>query len=537
MRASVPVIRQFDANVHSLAFEESESFGDIGTNMPLPGTLPPSLLALLAGGGTAIFLFGTKPAVEGMIAGVRNLRRLGSECKELERVQAALGTPADPARAQDAWNIAAQLDLNRRDCAAEKIQHLLGDSCIAVGSSMTGVGTFLTPGFLAPASAGTALAANLLTGWLGNSFIAGYSLAEAGWEVWTYYRTGELQEICQTADLNATWDEGTDVNRLVAERLTAIKDQAVLTGISAVGLGAGGLLTAVTFYGYAVLVPFAALRFYADYRGRIDVGYVRRLGGLESVQLSQRTVLSDIIYAADMCAALAALRDTRHALHPHDGSPQCRLHAFFQAQALREQGWLTRQQRIVTPYASRTHLGALRLREVPLAEPAATLYAQLDARQDALGEDATFLADSADKELTPSAMLRWIERVVAFFAEHGSLGDLVQGLCNDPRLGDVVCASLTTDADGLLWADAVDLQATLNHLLNGTDVAGREAFFACVEKILVKEMAVYFSHLQRELIDVLVARLRQQALANDMPTGGSGEPGDFLAKQAMQLRQ
>ena len=530
-----PCLKQFDSNSSNLLFDETENFGDIGTNLHFGAVLPPSLIALLAVGGGAVLVFGTLPAAHQVISGVQNLARLRGEHQSLVRAQARLNAPAAPGSVHrtaeglhDArCRVAAQLSLNARDTRSEAVQRTTAGACFAVGSLMTGTGTFLLPGFIAPQIAALGFWSNLLTGWLGNGFIAAYGFVELGLQGWTYHQAKIAQKVCDDVDLNIIWHDSIDVNALVRERLHTIKSQAVLTGVSAMGIGIGGLLTAITLFGYVALIPAALLRMYSSYHEQQYVGYTRRTEGEKHLPLSRAALVNDLIYADKMQRELTNIRHLAHGRYPtgmdapapiswlaiaashatgariQDPTPRDVLELFFQRQAERQHIWLQRQ--------SETLDNQLREGTMSAADLTATRKLIVTAQQ-RLAADTLELNKWADKPLNVTSVKQWIDRIVAFALDHGQLAVLVEALCEDEHLGAHVRQLLRpTEQASVLSVGQQALRAGLDRLLNKTNIALRPNFFLRVEQLLAGTMLQYFTHLERELIDILVARLSESA--------------------------
>jgi hypothetical protein len=291
---------------------ELDNFGDIGATPLFSTPLSPVALGIIPLGGLASLLLGTRPALQDVTAGLRNLRALRSEKEQiqsrLQAVRAALQGDCVPPEQHSCsrlslrreWlTLQSRLAICTQETRAERVDRVISGALVAPGSVLTGLGTFITPGFIFSAnSSSAALVANLFTGFVGNSPIALYSVVNAAYNARNAYHAHQRLLRLQQVSLNPLWnDPVTNIDGMLQHRQRLIRNNSACKAVSALGIGAGGLLTAFSPIGYAVLLPFAVGRASTEYVAHRKLGYSRRTYAGETAAQRLHLLSSDLIYA------------------------------------------------------------------------------------------------------------------------------------------------------------------------------------------------------------------------------------------------
>ncbi|HET6346881.1 MAG TPA: hypothetical protein VFH51_18245, partial [Myxococcota bacterium] len=528
---------------------QTDNFGDIGTALPVgagAGALTPALMLLLAGGGVACLYFGTLPAVQDVIDGARNIRVLRDEQRKLRvkygRVLAGLlrtDAPTELTREQRRAlrNLAMRMGVSRTDLRSEVLERVAAGCLIAPGTACSGVGTLLWPGFLVPKTAGFIGASSLLTGLVGNIPVALYGAITAASSALEYLRIRRRIHCVRAFDLNRTWgDPEADVNDLVMKRLHRIRSNALLTGITSAGLGAGGLVTVFTFFGYALLLPFAIGRAAAEFRARRKISYTRRLYAGETDYTSRRDLVSDLIYMHKTHVVLKALKVQTRARYPWGReapvplnyllgslervrhwrdhvtpSPATQVRRFFRRYRKVQLEWLERKQVTLRREQERLRAHAPRDgRHAARLDAYVEATERLDAHIRALRADRRAVAQSDEARMYGADAHEWLVRAVGFFVENGMFRTFAKTLLEDPRVRPALASAvrekpkrkqLTVDANDLVAALAGDQRRALRRR------GFLDALYGDIERDLLLATKTRCDEMARELIDMLVMRL------------------------------
>lgn len=164
-------------------------------------------------------------------------------------------------------HIRAWLLVNRGELGWELIDRALMDAIGGFGGFMVGVGTLI-----APAGGDNRRifdASNLLSGYVGNGFLAFYGLVNAGWAAYLW-RLGHQRWNAVEARLR-------DPPVLKRARGCFWNHQvyAVVYGVTVLVASAGSLISATMWWGYVILIPCIASSVFGNVLWRRRVGYDR----------------------------------------------------------------------------------------------------------------------------------------------------------------------------------------------------------------------------------------------------------------------
>ena len=532
-----------------LVVVEFENFGDLATNLPLCGAFPPALLALTAAGGCVCFFWGLAPALSEINKGRHELRRLRSEQRHLRRkyrdvlqsMQVRCTSAAEALdEARELQNLRMRLGGNARALRSEKVQRMVAAPLAAAGSALTGAGVFLFPGLVTPASS-AGYASNLLTGAVGNVPVAAWAIANLIWSLVTLRRALADGRLVRRYPLNKVWQRQVDIARVVRQRLAAVQTQACLRAVAMAGITTGSLLTVTTLWGYVVLGPATLLGIYANYHDRTKVAYSRRLFLGETNVQSGRALLNDIGYATRSCDVIRAHKHVARGRYPFGVDAPlpfnvlCRLwrwtrrytfdkrtppppplellRAFFGAYRPVQMQWLRQKEAILQRdvlalmRANSTCPSALLQRKQAALQRSMQSLAQ---EHSALGRDLDALR--ARRSLRPDRgpTEGWVFRVLGFVVEHGLWGEFAAALAADACLRRPIWPLPRCGTFAVLDANLYHLALVEAGSTYLADPRYMSAFFELAEPIMLRFGKLHFQGLQRELVDLLRARLRHK---------------------------
>ncbi|KAK7932660.1 hypothetical protein PG985_003372 [Apiospora marii] len=229
--------------------------------------VPAFAMALMITGGLLI-LMASGVALVDLWKSWHNLQLLWRERALLraELEQAESQMRADEDAMMRAMYLRAWKWVNRGELGWEFIDRALMDMIGGFGGLLVGIGTLLAPG---GGNARVFLASNLLSGYVGNGFVAFYGLINAGWAVYLW-RQGSSRWSAVEAQLR-------DPQILKRARRCFWNHQvyAALYGVTVVVAAVGSLISATMWYGYVILIPCIASSVFGNVLWRSRVGYNR----------------------------------------------------------------------------------------------------------------------------------------------------------------------------------------------------------------------------------------------------------------------
>ncbi len=525
---------------------ELDNFGDIGATPLFHPPLPVPVYGILGIGGVLSLWFGARPALEDVVEGFRNLKVLkGEEKFILERRAEVIDDlfAASPSvhtvhvRQRELLRLAIHHAQCKRERESEILDRIVSGILIAPGSVLTGFGTFLTPGFIFGAHSATAsVLANLLTGFVGNGPIAAYAAINSGYNSHKTYQAHRRLKLLKTYDLNRLWGDDVDVNQAVRYRVRLIRNTAACKAVSSAGIGIGGVLTAITPFGYAVLLPFALARAGAEYLTHKKLGYSRKLYRGKVEDLSRRALVNDFIYRTKV---FKILKDTKLALRQRypwgtdaplplnyvmkavarvrarrlpapPPPPRQVYHILLEYQTTLEE-WLSRRQITVERQRLRGYAGDT-ANPSTWADVWSPEIAAIEARRkQIIAERQAIEADDVRGMLGPSAGA-WITRVVQFFVDNALFAELGQAMHQNKVLrqgmGHAIIEGKSPKGKKTMRIDAAPFLKYVDlHTAHGEDQTFLRAFYGCVEALLMGGVKQYFQELRRETSDMITWRI------------------------------
>ncbi|KAK6840299.1 hypothetical protein PG995_016053 [Apiospora arundinis] len=203
-----------------------------------------------------------------------DLRKSWHNVQLLWRERAHLHTQLDGAQAQKgdeeaelrALHIKAWIWVNRGELGWEFIDRAMMDAIGGFGGILVGVGTLIAP---AGANPRIFIASNLLSGYVGNGFLAFYGLINACWAAYLFYQG------------SARWDavENRLKDPLILKRARQCfwnhQVYAAVYGVTVLVTSAGSLISATMWWGYIILIPCIATSVFGNVLWRKRVGYDR----------------------------------------------------------------------------------------------------------------------------------------------------------------------------------------------------------------------------------------------------------------------
>jgi hypothetical protein len=531
---------------------ELDNFGDIGATPLFATPLSPLGLGIIPLGGLACLVFGTRPALQDVTAGLRNLRALRGEKEQiqarLQLVRAALNGDGMPPELQNSSRLAlrrewltlqSRLAICANETRTERVDRVISGALVAPGSVLTGLGTFVSPGFIFSAnSASAATVANLCTGFVGNAPIALYSVVNAAYNARNAYHAHQRLLRLRQVTLNPLWNHPfINIDGMLQHRQRLMRNNSACKAISALGIGTGGLLTAFNPVGYAVLLPFAIGRASAEYVAHRKLGYSRRTFAGETAAQSLHLLSSDLIYATQTYCLLKNIKRSVRRRYPWGiGAPVpfnwCRL-AVAKLQSLRRVPQESPLQSLYKMLCAYQQIEANRLvrlgqtlahdrrraQRCPgspgAAQQTRKVLLQLQAtraqaaRVAALGR--TLQQHRVDSRATPQPHL-WISLVVHFFAELRLFPLLAAALYKDPVVNRILRATTHGDERVAHSTFCIDGEAFLRSLGSPqrallADPKFLSSFYLCAERVLLTDVKQHMQELRRELMDSLTARV------------------------------
>lgn len=225
--------------------------------------IPVFAMVLMAVFGTAVLLASTIAALD--------LRRSIRNVKKLRRERTYLLDKLKKAPSEERWQ--AWLGVNFREIGWELIDRLLNDILVGVASILVGVGTIMAVGGANPR---IYLASNLMSGYIGNGFVAFYGLINAVWSAYLFRRAARHKKLVRAFI----------VDEAIRKRATRVfryhQEYAFLNGITLLVSGAGSLISSTMWWGYVILIPCIVSSVYCNYLWRKKVGYNRILFRFDS---------------------------------------------------------------------------------------------------------------------------------------------------------------------------------------------------------------------------------------------------------------
>ncbi|KAK8068735.1 hypothetical protein PG994_005351 [Apiospora phragmitis] len=182
---------------------------------------------------------------------------------ELERAEAQNG---DEEAVLCTLHIRAWLWVNRGELGWEFTDRALMDSLGGFGGLLVGAGTLMAP---AGANRRIFEASNLLSGYVGNGFVAFYGLINAVWAAYLW-RLGSQRWTAVESHL-----KDSQILKRARRCFWYHQVYAAVYGVTVVVAAVGSLVSATMWYGYIVLIPCIVSSVFGNVLWRRRVGYNR----------------------------------------------------------------------------------------------------------------------------------------------------------------------------------------------------------------------------------------------------------------------
>ncbi|KAK4225063.1 hypothetical protein QBC38DRAFT_422126 [Podospora fimiseda] len=244
---------------------EIANAGDFAANVFNMRPIPTYARVLMAIGGT-VALGMVYFIIEDALLSWENIQGLRAERKFLllEKQKQEKQKEATVGKA-----LQCLLHVNYRDLGAEVIDRFGMDVLLGLGALMVGAGTYMAIGGEDPV---IFEASNLLTGYIGNSPIAFYGLANMGWALYVWSRA-KRHGVAVKAALGENLDAR--VKRRLKKRTRRVQLHGLLNGVTGAIAGAASLVTATHWWAYVILGPCILVSVYCNRLWRHHVGYDR----------------------------------------------------------------------------------------------------------------------------------------------------------------------------------------------------------------------------------------------------------------------
>ncbi|KAK7942401.1 uncharacterized protein PG986_011514 [Apiospora aurea] len=228
--------------------------------------VPAYAIALMVTGGVLI-LMASCVAFLDMIKGWHNLKLLRRErvhlLAELKEAESIRG---DEEALLRTLHLKAWVWVNRGELGWELIDRAMMDCIGGFGGLLVGIGTLMAP---AGANRRVFDASNLLSGYVGNGFVAFYGLINAGWAAYLFWQGSQRWA--------AVEEHLKDPLILKRARRCFWHHQvyAAVYGVTVIVASVGSLASATMWYGYVILIPCIATSVFGNILWRRRVGYNR----------------------------------------------------------------------------------------------------------------------------------------------------------------------------------------------------------------------------------------------------------------------
>lgn len=271
--------------------------------------VPKFAMALMIVGGTAALLASTTACWD-LCRSLRNIRLLREERTYLQR---EIDLAKSRGLVQRQHHLLAWLSHNFRELGWELVDRALMDTLVGFASILVGVGTIMATG---GANHRVYLASNLLSGYIGNGFVAVYGLVNAAWSAYLFVRARRHKaHVRQYVSDESTKKRGIEIFR-------NHQTYALVNGTTLLVSSAGSMISSTMWWGYVMLIPCIAASVYCNILWRRKVGYYRILCQFRPSEDLELDVYAQILDALNVQAMVV------------DGSTKAVLNGFHQKRLL-----------------------------------------------------------------------------------------------------------------------------------------------------------------------------------------------------------
>lgn len=225
--------------------------------------IPVYAQVLMGLGGTVAILWSIF-AFWDMHRSLKNVRLLWEERQFLKAWRESFDSEnLDTRRLVRAW-----LDVNLREIGWELIDRVLMDVCSGTSGILVGTGALMAiRGDIDSVFA----ASNLLSGYIGNSFLAPFAVLGLIWAIFMWMRAGGQPQSLTKGRFSVD----ADIQQKMCWHGRKHRFYAVLNGLTAVVGTVGSIMSSTLWYGYVVIAPCVFTSIFLNWFWRHKLGYDR----------------------------------------------------------------------------------------------------------------------------------------------------------------------------------------------------------------------------------------------------------------------
>lgn len=241
----------------------------------------PLYAKVLMGIGGSIAILSTSFAFWDMVLAWRNITFLRTERRGLKQMQ----EKRTPTVLEQAW-----MGVNTRELGWEVIDRMMLNAFMAIAGILVGTGCLMAIRGDIPS---VFLGSNIMSGYLGNSFVALYAVINTVWCIFMWKRA----HACEGAVKRAGREIGVKMMIALKSHSRRHKIYAIVNGVSILASGIGSEISSTMWPGYVVLTPCILGSIFSNCFWRYRLGYDRlsfqHRYEVESLDVRQR--LSEIM--------------------------------------------------------------------------------------------------------------------------------------------------------------------------------------------------------------------------------------------------
>ncbi|KAJ9659179.1 hypothetical protein H2198_003321 [Neophaeococcomyces mojaviensis] len=251
--------------------------------------VPTFALALMIVGGT-IALLASITAFWDLRRSLRNVRLLREERAYLQRELKIARSKGLRIRE---CHIVAWLKHNFRELGWELVDRSCMDALVGFAAILVGTGTLMATG---GANHRIYVASNLLSGYIGNGFVAVYGLINAVWSAYLYVRARRHKALVKECISDKS------MKKRGVEIFRNHEAYALINGTTLLVSSAGSLISTTMWWGYVMLIPCILASVYCNILWRSKVGYYRILSHFRTSEDLEFNISAQILDSSNVQA-------------------------------------------------------------------------------------------------------------------------------------------------------------------------------------------------------------------------------------------
>jgi hypothetical protein len=260
--------------------------------------VPTFVVGLMATGG-AVCLLWTLFGIWDLVLSLRNIHFLREERRKLLHslhANVEVGTQGGLPRQL----LTAGLDINYRELGWEYVDRAIMDGFMSVSGLLVAIGTIMA---IWGINHTIFMASNMLSGYVGNSFIAVYALINSAWSIYMWRRATKHMAAVRRAS-----DVPEDLKRRLTSHSRRHQLYAGVNMITVIVSSAGSLASAENWQGYVVIAPCIFGSVFANLYWRYCLAYSRSSFQKWSASLQDYDIQTHLY-------ALSIIQSRAHSLH------------------------------------------------------------------------------------------------------------------------------------------------------------------------------------------------------------------------------